>query len=97
MNTALGIATLIMAGIAATGAIVAARLAASASTNTTRLAAQLSEAGELQKWQRQEFLTRFRVSRRRPQTPDIRRCPFAPHGYLFPAAEHRRRARIARI
>ena len=57
MNTALGIATLIVAGIAAAGAIVAARMAARASTNTARLTEQLSEAGELQKWQRQEFLT----------------------------------------
>ena len=57
MNTALGVATLIVAGIAAVGAIVAARIAASGSTKTTRLATQLAEAGELQKWQREEFLT----------------------------------------
>ncbi len=43
--------------VSAVGAIAAARFAASASTKTTRLAAQLSDAGELQTWQRQEFLT----------------------------------------
>ena len=57
MNTDLGVAALIVAGIAAVGAIVAARIAASASTKTTRLATQLAGAGELQKWQREEFLT----------------------------------------
>jgi hypothetical protein len=57
VNTALGIATLIVAGIAAIGAIVAARIAAGAAAQTTRLAEQLGEAGELQRWQRQEFLT----------------------------------------
>lgn len=43
--------------VAAVGAIIGARIAASASTKTTRLAAQLAEVGELQKWRRQEFLT----------------------------------------
>jgi hypothetical protein len=57
VSTALDVATLVVAIIAAVSAIVAARLAGSASTKTTRLAAQLAEAGELQKWQRQEFLT----------------------------------------
>lgn len=57
MSTALGVATLVVALVAAIGAIVAARIAASASTKTTRLAAELADAGELQKWQRQEFLT----------------------------------------
>jgi hypothetical protein len=57
VNTALDIATLVAALIAAVGTIVTARLAASASTKTTRLTAQLAEAGELQKWRRQEFLT----------------------------------------
>ena len=57
MNTALGIATLIVAGVAAIGAIVATRMAAGAATRTKELAAQLGEAGELQRWQRQEFLT----------------------------------------
>ncbi len=57
MSTALGVAILVVALVGAAGAIVAARFAASASTKTTRLVAQLGEAGELQKWQRQEFLT----------------------------------------
>ena len=57
MNTPLSVATLIVAGIAAVGAIVATRIAASGSTKTTRLTTQLAEAGELQKWQREEFLT----------------------------------------
>jgi hypothetical protein len=57
VSTAVGVATLVAALIAAVSAIVGARIAAAASTKTTRLAAQLSEAGELQKWQRQEFLT----------------------------------------
>jgi hypothetical protein len=57
VSTALGVATLVVALVAAVSATVAARIAASASTKTTRLSAQLAEAGELQKWQRQEFLT----------------------------------------
>ena len=57
MSTALDIATLVAALVAAVGTIVAVRLAASASTKTTRLMGRLAEAGELQKWRRQEFLT----------------------------------------
>jgi hypothetical protein len=57
VSTALDVATLVAALFAAVGTIVAARLAASASAKTTRLTAQLAEAGELQKWRRQEFLT----------------------------------------
>jgi hypothetical protein len=47
----------VVALVGAVGAIMAARIAAGASTKTTRLEAQLAEVGELQKWRRQEFLT----------------------------------------
>jgi hypothetical protein len=47
----------VVALVGAVAAIMAARLAASASTKTARLADQLGETGDLQKWQRQEFLT----------------------------------------
>jgi hypothetical protein len=57
VSTALGVAILVVALVSAVGAVAAARFAASASTKTARLAAQLTDAGELQKWQRQEFLT----------------------------------------
>ena len=57
MTTALDVATLVAALVAAAGAIVAARLAAVAAAKTTRLTAQLAEAGGLQNWRRQEFLT----------------------------------------
>jgi hypothetical protein len=57
VSTALGVAILVVALVGAVGAIMATRFAAGASTKTTRLAAQLGEAGESQKWQRQEFLT----------------------------------------
>ena len=57
MSTALGVAALVVALVAAVGAIVAVRIAVSASTRTARLAAQLAETGEQEKWQRQEFLT----------------------------------------
>jgi hypothetical protein len=57
MSTALGVAAFVVALVAIVGAIVAVRLATSASTKATRLTEQLAEGGELQKWQRQEFLT----------------------------------------
>ena len=57
MTSALDIATLVAAVVAAGGSVVAARLAASASAKTTTLTSQLAEAGELQNWRRQEFLT----------------------------------------
>ena len=57
MSTALDVATLGAALVAAVGTVVTARLAARASAETTRLRAQLSESGELQKWRRQEYLT----------------------------------------
>jgi hypothetical protein len=57
VTTALDVATLVAAVVAAGGSVVAARLAASASAKTTTLTSQLAEAGELQNWRRQEFLT----------------------------------------
>jgi hypothetical protein len=57
VSTALGVATLAVALVAAACGMVAVRIATSASTKATRLAAQLAEGGELQQWQRQEFLT----------------------------------------
>jgi hypothetical protein len=57
MSTALGVVALAVALGAAAGAIMAVRIATIASTKATRVAAQLAEGGELQKGQRQEFLT----------------------------------------
>ncbi len=57
MSTALGVTTLAVALVAVICAIVAVRIATSASAKATRLAAQLAERGELQERQREEFLT----------------------------------------